>query len=389
MKKLVPSSHALLASAALLASLSGGLDARPQETGAASAEAPAPAPAVDRSFEDEGWMPVDEVELIVNGDIVTHQELSRRMERERGSNPLSTERQVQEMQMRILVSEADWILGNQAGKNLGIDPRLVNQLVEKKLEQIIENEGVLQFSEYIKSRDWNSQKLRERFAADIYRNHWERLVVGKEPGMDGRFTKDRFVRPGYLQFNYELIRRDDRFIELIGGIPEQLTMQQIVIGVEESGGIEPARQLAAGVRLRALGGEVFGKLVAEVSLSPENEGFSEPVSMLELGNASEELRRFLAGARPGDISIPLEITRDGEVAAWRLVRLHERKPPVVPSFDDAEVQRRIETLIRRNKDERRIFEALNELYEGAYIWPTMTDQRRPPVPIGGMAPPTR
>ena len=61
---------------------------------------------------------------------------------------------------------------------------------------------------------------------------------------------------------------------------------------------------------------------------------------------------------------------------------------MVPSFDDVEVQRRIELLIQRNKDERRIYEALNELYEGAYIWPTMADQRRPPVPIGGMARPT-
>jgi peptidyl-prolyl cis-trans isomerase SurA len=107
-----------------------------------------------------------------------------------------------------------------------------------------------------------------------------------------------------------------------------VTLREILVAVPKDASVATdaaARQKAADIRRRAVAGESFQKLAAELSDSPSraNEGLVGPLS---LSDVSPDFRKLLDQMKPGDITDPLRAPNGYQMLKLESVSAAETQP---------------------------------------------------------------
>ncbi len=320
------------------------------------------------------WQLVDRIALTVNEEARTEGYLMAGILR--GAEPVTTPEEIEGRYQEVLTAEVKDMLVVQAGKDLGFDPQLLERQVDIVLEQHRERLGRDGVSRYLRLRSFSSADYREEARREVYATAWERFVVGREPGPSGRFSRDKFVRPGQLWFAYEQNR--SALSE-----PTTVQVQQLIVSAASVGGPEAAEQLTVDLHRQITEtGADFGEL-AEIygQTEPGTRGVSRWLPLGELCERFPDLcEAFLDGAAVGDVSGVLPYRRDGTPVGYIVLKLLGRKEGRKTPFTDPEQQVQLEDLIVEQRDRYRTDLGLTELLEASYVWPE--EAFRPPPAVG-------
>jgi parvulin-like peptidyl-prolyl isomerase len=133
--------------------------------------------------------------------------------------------------------------------------------------------------------------------------------------------------------------------------PRTITLREIFVNVPGDGKTinvaqdEAARDKASAIRQRALNGESFEKLAADLSDAPSrtNAGLIGPISMTDL---SPEVQKLLEPMKPGDITQPLRGPK-----GYQLLKLESISPAQTKTFEEAreEISNRVFTDKRKEE----------------------------------------
>ena len=333
---------------------------------------------------------IDRIQIIVNDDVIRFREIEREAHRVGSNRPITTEQDVSRLFGEVTSSLVETTLRRQAGQDLGLDPKLIQLQIDGHTERFIESAGsVLEASEMLKRADIDSAEANKMWEGQLYNLVWEESVTGRGPGASGRQVRDRFIRPGQIAQRYNeyvnpvswMPRRNP---EDIGGQDARYVVQEFIASGMTIG-IEKARQIAAEAHAEISAGKDFEEVHGRYSNpDPRDPGApapweeqSHPVTLLT--GAYPELAAWIESkAEPGQLSPIFPIVYEGKLAGYRFVRYVRTVPAVLPALDDPGTQDRIRQNLLKEKDNQRINEALNELFERAYVWPPELGE--PPKP---------
>ena len=323
----------------------------------------------------------DSVQLLVNSDCITHSDLLRlTWQRDQAGGGDGDMQRLFRESVTQLTRE---LLLEQAGRDLGYDPELIASYVSREVSAKKERFGsATALAEMLEATRKDSGMLREDTEGAVYRILYERAITGDGAGPGGRPYVDSFVRPGRMSLEF---RRQGSRLDL----PAVVHLQEIIVAPGKGEDLGSARQRAFLVRSRALRGEDFAELNREFGVATKKVGNQyvhetdlEPIEEPRLESRTE-VRDFVRGAKPGDISEPLPATvAGGQIGGWRLLRLIERVEGVAQRFEDREFQEGLRARMLEARKEYEIERALRRLMLAAYVWPPPPPRR----PAGGGEP---
>jgi parvulin-like peptidyl-prolyl isomerase len=120
--------------------------------------------------------------------------------------------------------------------------------------------------------------------------------------------------------------------------PEEITLREVLVNVPSSSGSvnvgadDAARAKIESIRARAVNGESFEKLAADLSDAPSaaNAGLIGPIKTSDI---SEDLRKLLSQMKVGDVTQPLRAP-----TGYQLLKLESRTEPKTTPFEQARDQ---------------------------------------------------
>jgi parvulin-like peptidyl-prolyl isomerase len=271
---------------------------------------------------------IEQVLVKVNGDIITKTEFEQRQVsilRQRpelaNTTPDSAElkKAIAEVTPDLILSAVDELLIIQRGRELGYT------LGDEQFSKILENikkenkiEGDEQFKAALKQEGLTMADLRKSLERQMLISRvQENEVMGKIAVTEAE------ARTYYG-------KHDAQFTT-----PSQITLREILIQVPVTArGVnaaqnDEARAKAEDVRKRALAGEPFPRLAADLSDAPSkaNGGLIGPLSRTEL---AASLQKVLTGMKVGDITEVIPTAR-----GYQILKLESRTEEKVKSFEDA------------------------------------------------------
>jgi hypothetical protein len=324
----------------------------------------APAPVDENAIE---W--VDSTSAVVHDMILTRSDMASIVAQVRKANPDAARdpKALDKLTMKLLNDRVDELLQIQACRDAGFDPQRIDDLVRLRMEDIVRSHGgPAKTAEYLAELDRTPTDLHDQVYERLLATTWREMVTGEAPGITGRVQRDRFVRPGQLHAVYliERERGDPRWIEVLGGEAERVSLQSLVLPVDAQGKDAAVAQ-ATEIREEALDGADFGQLVRTWSVVPANDGISRPNAVQDLVRLSQsrhgndELGVFVREAPVGAISAPMPSSPEASDRPMVfLYRLVERLPARLPEFETERTQTSLRKEVQRLNDERRLATAM-------------------------------
>jgi len=327
--------------------------------GALSAQAaPQDPPAAE---EEVVWQDFDGVALIVNDRIVTFRELDALLRDARQEAPATTAEETSALLAQVAENTITKQLQTQAGRELGIPPEAVAQTVERYLSDERRDKTAQETESWLSNEGAGDLgQLRRQVTSELYRTFWVQGETGRGVSW-GRSYRDRYVRPGQLHEAYVVN-------ETLLSDPNTYRLQFLVLPTAAWGDPDTAREALQDFRTQIEGGADMGALVDEFGAAlRETRGITDWLT--EPGINDEAVRAFVEGASEGALSPVLEFrTPGGEAEGFQLVRVVARiEGQGAPSFQDAQLQTRLEDLIQSRWDEARLTTASDRLWKTGYI----------------------
>jgi peptidyl-prolyl cis-trans isomerase SurA len=279
---------------------------------------------------------LEQVLVKVNGDIITKTEFEMRQVqalRNRPNlanvSPSSPELQkaIAEVTPELILGAVDDLLIVQRGRELGYalgDEQFKSLLDNIKKQNNIETEE--QFQQALRESGMTQQDLRQELERTMIIQRVQQADV-----MEKISVTEEESRSYYDAHRNEFTT------------PAEMTLREIFIEVpQDSRGVnvaadDAAREKAEDVRHRALAGEPFARLAAELSAAPSkaNGGLIGPLKEQDLAPA---LQKQLAALKVGDVSEVLRVAR-----GYQVLKLESRSETKIRSFDDArdDISRRV------------------------------------------------
>jgi peptidyl-prolyl cis-trans isomerase SurA len=292
---------------------------------------------------------IEQVLVKVNGEIFTKTDLEERQVqalRQMGQqvdpktdlSDAQLRKMLDQVTPQLLVNVIDEMLLVQRGRELGYrmgDDQFKSVLESIKKDNKIETDE--QFQAALKQENMTLSDLRKNLERTmIIQRVQQNEVMGKIA------VDDEEARQYYNAHLSEFTK------------PQTITLREILVSVPtESGSVnvardEQARDKANQIRQRALAGESFEKLAADLSDAPSrtNAGLIGPLSMNDL---SPELRKMIAPMKPGDIT---EVLRGAQ--GYQILKLESMTPAETMSFEQAreEISNRVFTDKRKEEFEK-------------------------------------
>jgi peptidyl-prolyl cis-trans isomerase SurA len=274
---------------------------------------------------------IEQVLVKVNGDIITKTEIEQRQvsvlrQRLNGQNVdpemLKNDEQLKkaltEITPQVIVNAVDELLLLQHGKELGL------RLGDDQFKQVVNNIRKEQHLE--KEEDFTKALAQEGMTMDDLRKQLERQMLIEQVQRQEVGSKLTITEEEARQY---YARHPEEFTEAAS-----ITLREILVEVPAAQGNtvnvvadDEAQKKIADARARALKGEDFAKLAAEVSSSASkaNGGMIGPFSRDDM---SPQLQAMLDKMKPGDISQPIRMPRGYQI--FQLVTL---KPSALQPFD--------------------------------------------------------
>jgi hypothetical protein len=267
----------------------------------------------------------------------------------------------------------------QAGQDMGLDPKLVTRQVSDNVEMLTRErfKGVAGLADYMQSKDIDSIELREQLKNQIYAEIWEKSITGEAAVPGSRISRDRFVRPGILKYYYENGIQQPENVEQIGGKQQEVVLQYLFIDEAQYGGAEQARGMLTTLRQRIVDGEDMSDICEHYSAvhsAKKDRGLMPARPEARFADLDPAIGTFLASAKPGDVSDLMPYTSEDRKHFWRIVKLIERTPAVLPDLHSRDVQQKLLKRIQDDFDGVRKGVALEQLFRASYVWPTELSQ---------------
>jgi peptidyl-prolyl cis-trans isomerase SurA len=267
---------------------------------------------------------LEQVLVKVNADIITKTQLeswqvAALRQNNQQLNDEQLKREIARITPEILVQAVDDLLVQQRGRELGIklgDEQFNKVLASIKKENKLEDEA--QFQAALKQEGLTMAELRKNLERSMVRQQVEQAEI---------FNRIQITEPEERAY-YELHKN-----EL--ATPAAVTLREILVSVASDGkalnvGLdEEAKAKAEAARQRAVGGESFEKLVAEVSDAPSkaNAGLVGPVNLSEL---AKDVATVLAPLKAGEVSPVFRTSR-----GYQVIKIETKSETVVPPFEQA------------------------------------------------------
>ena len=256
---------------------------------------------------------IEQILVKVNGEIFTKTDLETRqittlrqrgqqidLKSDQGNTQLK--KLLDEVTPQILVDVVDEMLVVQRGKELGYklsDDQFKSAVDSIKKDNKIETEE--QFQAALKQEGMTMADLRRNFERQMIVSRVEQNEVLGRVGVS-----EEEARKYYDAHTNEFTS------------PPTVTLREVLVSVPtDPKGVnvaadEASKEKADKIRARAVAGESFEKLAADMSDSPSrsNAGLIGPISTQDL---SPELQKLTAAMKPGDISQPIRTQRGYQI----------------------------------------------------------------------------
>ena len=292
---------------------------------------------------------IEQIIVKVNGEILTKTELENRQVsalRQKGQqvDPKTDPSDAQLRQMldevtpQLMVNAIDEILMVQRGRELGYkmnDEQFQSVLDNIKKDNKIESDE--QFQAALKTENMT--------LTDLRKNLERQMIVS-------RVQQNEVM--GKIAVNDEEARKyyDTHLSEFTS--PRTITLREILVNVAGDGQTvnvgrdDEARAKITTIRQRALAGDSFEKLAADMSDAPSraNAGLIGPLSVTDL---APDVQKLVEPMKPGDITEPLRGTK-----GYQILKLESATASDVKPFDQAreDISNRVFTDKRRDEFEK-------------------------------------
>jgi hypothetical protein len=315
--------------------------------------------------EEQEWLPLNRVDLIVNEECVTTEDIRgkvRQRVRRLGLDMSTPEERAQLIQ-EVTTDEISNYLKVGAGRDRGFEPEMIQRIVQGEHRSQKERaQSAASLADYWRADGIDSGQYFTNLEESVLALLWTRSVVGLFPGPGGRPYVDRFVRPGRLKYEFE--RQKSNL-----ALPTLITLQQAQSRPREQGELDNCRTVAEEFHRRIQAGEDFGDVAVELRLAPEDTKGVEGPYELDLLLQIQGLDEFFPTAEIDDVSGVLPMRESGTLKGFRVVKLVTREEQRAASFVDAEFQRVLTESVQKSLDQGREDVALGELLRAAYVWP--------------------
>jgi peptidyl-prolyl cis-trans isomerase SurA len=302
---------------------------------------------------------IEQILVKVNGEIFTKTELENRQIqalRQRGQefdlkdpNDAQLRAALAAITPQLLVDAVDEMLVVQRGRELGY------KLTDEQFKNIVENikkENKIQTEE-----QWQAALKQENLTIDELRQQLERQMI------ISRVQQNEVV--GKVGVTEEEARAyyDSHSGEFT--TPPSVTLREALVAVAGDGRMlnvgadEAAKNKANSIRARAMAGESFETLAADLSDAPSkaNAGLIGPIS---LSDVAPDLRRVIDTMNVGDITPPIRTAR-----GYQILKLESRTQAQTMPFDQA--RDRISEVLFTDKRKQEFQKYLEKLRAQAII----------------------
>ena len=285
---------------------------------------------------------IEQIIVKVNGEILTKTELENRQVAALRQNGQQIDPKTDDAQLRrmldqvtpqLLVNTIDEMLLVQRGRELGYkmaDDQFNSVLDSIKKDNKIETDE--QFQAALKAENMTMSDLRKSLERQMIVSRVQQNEV-----MSKIAVNDEEARAYYDAHKSEFTSaRTVTLREILVNVPGD--GQTVNVGRDEE-----ARAKITTIRQRAMNGESFEKLAADLSDAPSrtNAGLIGPLSMTDL---SPDLQKLIEPMKPGDITQPMRGPR-----GYQILKLETATSAETKSFDEAreEISNRVFTDKRR------------------------------------------
>ena len=256
---------------------------------------------------------VEQILVKVNGEIFTKTDLENiqvQALRQRGQqidlksdqSDAQLRKALDEVTPQLIVNVVDDMLIVQRGRELGYklsDEQFKNAVDSIKKENKIETDE--QFQAALKQENMTMADLRRNFEKQMIRSRVEQNEVFGKVGVSEEEARKYY---------------DSHLAEFT--TPPTVTLREILVAVPvDAKGInvgkdDDAKVKAEQIRARALGGESFEKLAADLSESPSraNAGLIGPISVKDL---STDFQKLIESMKPADVTEPIRTQRGYQI----------------------------------------------------------------------------
>ncbi len=272
---------------------------------------------------------IEQVLVKVNGDIITKTELEQRQvavlrQRMQGQvdqaamkNDETLKKMLAEVTPQLIVNAVDELLLLQRGRELNYhlsDDQFKQIVGNIRKEQNLQDEA--KFQAALAQENMTMDDLRKQLERQMLIDQVQRQEVGSKLNITEEEARQYYAR------------HPEEFSE-----PASISLREILIEVPASeGGVSVARddeakKKIADIRARALKGEDFAKLAAEVSDSPSksNGGLIGPFARSDM---SPQLQQLVDKMKPGEITEPLRVQK-----GYQLFKLETKTEATLQPFD--------------------------------------------------------
>lgn len=304
---------------------------------AASVTIPAPALRADI---------IEQVLVKVNGEIFTKSELETQqvaalrqkgtpMDLKGDAGAAQLRKALDEVTPQIIVNVVDEMLLVQRGKELGYklsDEQFKGAVDSIKKDNKIETEE--QFQAALKQENMTMADLRRNFERQMIRSRVEQNEVLAKVSIT-----DEEARKYYQAHLNEFTSSPSVTLrEILVAVPVDTKGMNVAAD-------EAAKEKAASIRARAVGGESFEKLAADLSDAPSraNAGLIGPINAKDL---SPDFQKLITTMKAGDVSEPIRGTR-----GYQILKLEATSGTQTLTFEQAREQISDRVLVGKRQQE--------------------------------------
>ncbi|MBK7875045.1 MAG: hypothetical protein IPJ77_04720 [Planctomycetes bacterium] len=315
-----------------------------------------------------GWQEADRILLVINDDLLTRGQLLRAFARRAREQNVRTPEDQRRIWNELFTATIRDRVQKQAGEAMGFDKAQIDRFARDDFERLTQSRGgVVGLTKALEKDGITAEELKELRRDAIYADLWKDSITGRGASTAARQSRDRYVRPGLVRFEYQLAVDSPARLAAIGGSEGELRVQQLVVDAAGFDTLERARELATQLRRRIVDGEDMSALVRQYSRVTDGDGVlvaASPSSLVRLFPGAAD---FVEHGKNGDVSDAI-LVENPRARAFVILRLLERKPAEVPPLDSHEVQRMVSEKLQKEIDDYRIELALRRAIASSYIW---------------------
>ena len=340
-----------------------------------------PAPQQPAQPLPQGWIPLDGVAIVVNSDTITRRAIERYIEEAMTKTTVTTREEYLQLAQEAQRKQVESLLVRQAGEDLGFPPEMVDAHVSGMLKDRQKDAGgTFEMSQKLRQEETTATEIREELTQETLEMEWKRKIAGFG-GPGARTAEDRYSRPGTLAQHYRRMQRTGRDLDpllRLGARAATYELQVLLIHGQSYGSLEEARRVADQAHIALSNGDAdWDDMIANLG-NYENQGLTGPRRIEEIQFALDpgdnSLTQFVM---EGDFQSISEVavfpelnptTGQRRAAGFAIYKLIDRKPAVLPDYQEPGVQRELRRMLGYIGDELRIKLALEDLERTAYIW---------------------